>query len=271
MKESSLKSDVNNRAVKNYVIPNLDRGLHMLEFLASRAGRVGVTEAATALQIPKNSAFRILHTLHRRGYVDRDPSQATYSLGGKLLSLGYSVIEESTLLEKSIDSLRKLRDATRETALLGVLNDGRGFVVEQVLSLEPVKFTVAIGHRFPLHTAAPGKAILAFLPDGERETLVASLSLTRFTARTITDKKAFMAELAEVKLKGFAVDRGEEIEGLHCVAAPILDHLAQPLAAIWVTGPSFRMPVKQFRLIAEHVIRAAATITLRFGGHEPNQ
>ena len=104
-----------------------------------------------------------------------------------------------------------------------------------------VKVLVQIGHRFPLHTAAPGKALLAVLPESERGDLVRSLEYTRFNRRTIVGPAAMHAELARVRELGYAVDRGEELEDIRCVAAAVLDHRGYPLAAIWIGGPASRL------------------------------
>jgi DNA-binding IclR family transcriptional regulator len=252
-----------------YVIPSLDRALSILEYLATCPAPCGVSDIARTLKLSKNSVFRILVSLHARGYLERDEADKTYCLSGKLLTIGYTAIDEASLVEKSLDAMRRLRDATRETVLLGTLVDGRGMVLEQVASPEPVKFLVSVGHRFPLHTAAPGKAMLAFLPHDEQETILDAMTWTRFNDRTITDRDQFRRELAEVLAKGYAVDRGEQVEGLHCVAATVFDHRGRPLASLWVTGPSFRLLQDDFPRVAKLVMEKADMISRRFGYVRP--
>lgn len=254
-----------NGASKRYVIPSLDRALSVLEHLSACHVPCGVSDIARSLELSKNSVFRILVSLHARGYVERDEADKTYSLSGKLLAVAYAAVDEASLVEKSIDAMRRLRDATRETVLLGALIDGRGMVLEQVASPEPVKFLVSVGHCFPLHTAAPGKALLAFLSDDERETILQTLPLTRYNEHTITDMEQFRRELAETRTQGYAVDRGEQVEGLHCVGAPVFNHQGRPIASLWVTGPSFRLLQQDFPRIGELVMQKAAAISRRFG------
>lgn len=248
-----------------YHVPNLNRALSILEFMASHPKGCGISEIARRLDLPKNSVFRIVSTLHYRGYLTRDSGGKHYRLGRKLLALGYSVISEQNLVERSLKRMRLLRDQTEETVLLGTLGDGYGLVVEQVPSSQPVKFLIDIGHRFPLHSAAPGKAMLAALTEDELEHQLAQMSFTRFNDRTITSRERYLEELAEVRRLGYAVDRGEELESLHCVAAAILNHRNHPLAAIWATGPSFRMTESDFEKIAEYVVESAKAISRKFG------
>ena len=248
-----------------YHVPNLNRALSILEFLAAHPKGCGVSEIARRLDLPKNSVFRIISTLHYRGYVIRDPAGKLFRLSRKLLALGYSVISEQSLVEKSLKRMRVLRDQTEETVLLGTLGDGFGLVIEQVPSNQPVKFLIDVGHRFPLHTAAPGKAMLAALPEDELRHQLDRMSFERFNDRTITDRDRFLAELAEVRRLGYAVDRGEELDILHCVAAVIYNHRQQPLGAVWVTGPAFRMKESNFEQIARPVMETALAISRKFG------
>lgn len=248
-----------------YHVPNLDRALRILEFLAEVPQGCGLSEIARRLQLPKNSVFRIVSTLFARGYLRRDPATKTFTLSRKLLTLGYAAVDEHNLVEKSLDQMRKLRDESEETTLIGTLADDQGIVLEQVPSKQHVKFLVDVGARFPLHTAAPGKAMLAFLAPDERRALLSQMRFTRFNERTITDRKRFEEFLAEVRATGYAVDRAEEIEGLHCVAAPIFDHRGRPLASIWVTGPSYRLRREDFARVSRLVIEKAQRISGRLG------
>ncbi len=248
-----------------YHVPSLERALSILEFLAAEPHGRGVSEIARSLDLPKNSVFRIVTTLHAHGYLYRDPADKTFRVARKLLVLAYSAIDENHLVEESLDVLRQLRDETGETALIGTLGEDRGLVLEQVASNQPVKFLVSIGHAFPLHTAAPGKAMVAFLPPDEREAMLEKIEFVRFTAQTITSKKRFRAELEEIREKGYAVDRGEELDTLHCVAAPVFNHRGRPLASIWITGPSDRLRLEHFERVGKSVAEKALVISKRFG------
>jgi IclR family acetate operon transcriptional repressor len=149
--------------------------------------------------------------------------------------------------------------------LIGTLVDDHGVVIEQVPSDQPVKCLIRIGHQFPLHSAAPAKAMLAFLPEAEREAIVARMTFPRFTERTITDPDRYREELTEARRLGYALDRGEELSDLTCAAAPVLNHRGYPIAGIWVTGPASRMPIDQLPKIGELVAEHVASVSMRFG------
>lgn len=250
--------------LSRYHVPNLKRAILLMEHLASQPGGQGVSELSRALKIPKNSVFRITATLLSSGYLSRRADN-TFTLGPKLLTLAYTSMDEQNLVGKSLDVLATLRDETGETALVGTLADGEGVVLDELASPKPIKVTVTLGHRFPIHTAAPAKAMLAAMPPEERKSILSSLRFSRFTPHTITSLHEFEKALAVVQKQGYAMDHSEEVEGISCVAAAILDFRDRPIGAVWVTGPSFRISADDIPGIAAAVKRAATTISARFG------
>jgi len=248
-----------------YHVPSLVRALQIMELLAKEPGVLGISEIASRLEVPKNSVFRIATTLVDHGYLYRDPDQKVFSLSHKLLSLGYAAIDEANLVEKSLRPMHELCEATRESVLLGVLSGGHGIVVEQIPSPSAIKVMVEIGHQFPLHSSAPGKLFLAFMNAEKRDNLISTLEFTRFTDRTITEKSAFLLELARVRETGYALDQGEEVEGIHCIAAPVRNRRGEAIAAIWVTGPSTRLKKSSFEKIRRLVMERANSVSLQIG------
>lgn len=248
-----------------YHVPSLVRALQIFELLAVEVEPLGISEISARLDLPKNSVFRILTTLADYGYVHREPEQKTYILSRKLLVLGYAAVDGLNLIEKALGPMRTLCEATQETVLIGVLSGPQGVVLEQIPSPQPIKVLVELGHRFPLHSAAPGKAILAYLPALQRDAMVQRLKFPRFTSRTITRKADYVAELRRVRESGHAVDLGEEVEEIHCIAAPILNHRGEPVAALWVTGPRTRLNEGRFEIVRKAVMEQAAVVSERLG------
>jgi DNA-binding IclR family transcriptional regulator len=246
-------------------VPALDRALSILELLAQHPDGMRMREIAEKLELPANSVFRITATLEDRGYLLREGEDMRYTLSRKLLSLGYAAIGEDKLVEHALDVMQQLRDETQETVLVGVRADTQGVVLEQVAATQPVKFLVDPGTHFPLHTSAPGKVFVAFLPQAEREALLKKMKFTRYNERTLDSRAKFETELETVAEVGYGLDRGEQIEGLHCVGAPIFNHRGYPIAAIWVTGPSFRFAAADLPKIGVKVAAAAQIVSRRFG------
>lgn len=250
-------------AIVEFKVPNLIRGLSVLELLREYPDGLGITEIGEKLKLPKNSAFRIAQTLDALGYLNRDDQSKKYTLSKRLLTLGSAATGDSGLIEKAWDAMVELRDFTGETVLIGTIAENRGVALEQVPSTHAFKFAIAAGTTFDLHASAPGKAMLAKLPEAEAEAILQKLSFTRYNDRTITDRAAFRRELEQVRRDGYAIDRAEAIDGCHCIAAAILDRRGRPVAAIWATGPSNRLTSDQFETIGHRFAEAAEIISHR--------
>lgn len=259
MKKTAPEKDFLNNP---YLVPALYRGLKILELLSEHPAGLPIS-GMSSLGLPPASLYRMLMTLQECRYVVKEANEH-YRLSRKILSLGYNALDEAGVIEKALPVMRKLRDASGETVLAAVLYGSEGVVLEQAVSNQAVKVTVQPGHHFPLHTAAPGKAILAFLPEDEREKLLESIKYTVFTKASISSADAMRKELAEVVKSGVAYDRGEELEDIRCVGAPVFNHAGYPVAAIWISGPASRMGSevlkKHARLVKEYAAEISAKL-----------
>lgn len=248
---------------ERYIIPNIARALKILEMLARREDGASISEIAQNFEIPVNSTFRIIKSLEAYGYVEEESRR--YFTTPRLLYLGYAGLSKKGVVQNSIEPMHTLRDDINETVLLGTMVANEIVIIEQLPSFEFIKFTIEIGHRVPVHASAPGKAILAFMPEDEKEAVLEHLSFERFNDKTIPSKKDMLDEIQQIGQNGYSIDNGEEITGIICVAAPILDYRNYPVASIWMTGPDFRVKEKGIENIGKSVADTAALISRRFG------
>ena len=244
-----------------YSAPAVDRALAILELLGRSPGGLTLSELGAALGIPKNAAFRIAGTLRARGYLARDERTLRFILTAKLIRVSQPRIERKGLIELSMDAMRGLRDACRETVQIGRRFGSEGVILEQVEGLHPLRISVDAGLRFPLHNNAPGKLLLAFMPEGEREAMIRRLDLVRSTPRTLTDRRALARECGRIRRLGYSSDFAEADEGIHCVAAAILGPAGEAVAALWISAPSRRLPRESFPETGRQVRQAADKIS----------
>ena len=241
--------------------PALQRGLALLEALATRPAGALQTELAAVLKLPQTAVHRIVQALEHLGYVRRHPVARTVHVTQKILLLGQPHSGGRGLIEAVLPSMRRILEQTSETTQLCVLADARCVIIEQLPSLHPFKYVVDLGCHAPTHCCAPGKAMLAFLPPKKLEAALDKIQLHAFTRNSIRSKERLLAELEEVRSLGFAVDRAEHFEGIHCLAAPLLNPHGEPFAAITIAGPSSRIPESTFLswggFIREHASEAA--------------
>ncbi len=256
------------RTDPDYSVPNLERALSIMEYLAEHPD-AGLSHLAEVLKMPKNSVFRITQTLLHRGWLMRDETTKAFILSGKLLALGFAGTNKRTIVECALDDMRALRDATGETVLLGAPPHPGGHLLGPGVGVHPFKFMVEPGTRFKLYTSAPGKALLAFLPEAECRALIRQQSFERYTPNTLTSAEELEKEIALAREQGVAFDRAEEMDGCHCISAPVFDRKGHPIAAIWMTGPANRVPRSAFPSIAKLVKEHAARISQRLGNGQP--
>jgi len=260
-----MKNKAVAKAAARYSAPSLERGLAILDYLAHHPGGKGQVEIAQALKCPVTSVFRITLTLEKFGYLERDAETKVFRHTQKMLMLGQQALSETDLIGSCMPVMRELRDELEDTILLGVLNGPEIIVLEQALGSHLFRFSVNAGHRIRAYCSAPGKAIIACLPEIQRERVIAQTEFIRFNANTITTPEAFRKELQKALRLGYAVDNGEEYASIYCVGAPVFDRVGYPIASVWVTGPGNRVKPEMIPKIGQTVKDGAARISRRLG------
>ena len=144
-------------------------GLSILDILSQSQGGASITEVAEILGVDKGSASRLMSTLAKHGYSERDPITRRYFLGPQIIRLSGSLLTRMPLRESAKPFLRQLMERTGECAHLAILAQGKALYIDQVESPATLRVNVQVGQMAPLHCTALGKILLAFsnseLPD----------------------------------------------------------------------------------------------------------
>jgi IclR family acetate operon transcriptional repressor len=234
---------------------SVERVVSVLNVLQEYVDGISLVELSRAVNLPKASAFRYLWTLEKHKYVERDRT-GHYRLG--IGFIGMQSRDIKVLQERARPWLEKLRDLTSETANLGVLVGDHVIYLDIVESQRGVRMARSNGDRDPLYCTALGKAIAAQLPEDQVREILGHAELTQHTTNTITNVDDYLSELGKVRRRGYAVDDGENDVDGRCVAAPILGSRA----AISISAPATRFPVKKLEKVAGELIEIAG----RLGG-----
>lgn len=247
-----------------YTIQSIDKALDLLELLAER-GPFSLIELAELLNQPKSSTYRIVLTLENRGYVSRIGEDGKYCLGYRQLVLTRNLLEQSSFRGAASHEMKKLSDLYGDTVNLGVLFEGDILYVDIIESRHALRMTDTVGSRSPFHATAMGKAIAAHMPEAAVRELLDRCGLPPVTDRTLTDADAFLAELANVRRLGYAVDDQEIVEGARCVAAPVFGMFGVVQGAISLSGAMHRYSDAAIPGIAQEVRAAADAVSRRLG------
>lgn len=249
---------------KKSTVPNLQRGMSILEFLSKHQMSATIAELSERLGYPSASVFRITQELAEMGYLSRDPATKRFSLTNKFLMLGQPQGREQGLVEASLPAMRGIRKATGETTQICCLIEVEIVILNQLVSTHPFKYSAELGARCPAYCCAPGKAILANLPEEDRDELVSRIRFKKITPNTITTRRNLREELVRIKACGFALDQAEWMEGIRCVAAPVRDRHGYPVGAITIAGPASRILESEFERLGELVAEAASNVELDY-------
>jgi IclR family acetate operon transcriptional repressor len=203
-----------------------------------------VAEAAERLGMSKSNVYKYLNTLENEGYLIND--DGTYRIGLKFLDYGEHVRNRQQLYEIAAPEVQELADETNEMANLLIEEHGVGVFLLKANSDQAVNLDTHAGMRVYLHTTALGKAILAHLPDRRVDAILDRHGLPEVSEKTVTDRAALAAELADIRDRGYAFDDEERLHGLRCVAMPITTTDDDVLGAISVSGPTSRMDEQRF-------------------------
>jgi DNA-binding IclR family transcriptional regulator len=234
----------------------VDKALKIVELLENRED-MGITAISRSLRLAPSTAHRLVASLAAHDFVVQDPETKRYRLGMRVFQLGSNVAARFGVRSAALRNMEVLVEETQETVNLGVLVRHELFYLEKIMHNDPIRVELQIGHAVPAHCTGLGKAILAYLPDNRLDALLPRLSLERRTSRSITNLPALRKELARIRRQGYAFDNSELIEGISCVAAPILTAGDIAIAAISVAGPSTRMSPGNIDRIIPLVKKAA--------------
>jgi IclR family acetate operon transcriptional repressor len=242
----------------------VERTFSILDLFTPDRPEWTTTEIARALGLPVPTAHRILAVLRRRSLVVKDEGSKRFRLGPGALDLGERARAGLDLRTVAHPILERLAQGTGETALLTVPNEtrDRSVCVDRVESSHPLRLSVLPGRQLPLHAGAMQKALLAFLPEEDRERVLRG-PLERLCRNTITDPRKLRAEILEIRRRGFATSVEETNVGVWGVAVPIVAADGRVVASIGLAGPSARMSatllrryLASLRAGAEEVARA---------------
>lgn len=243
---------------------SVERVAVTLEVLAGAPEGVGVTTVAGVLGVHKATASRLLGTLALRGLVERDPATRLYRLGAKLVSIAGGAVHRLPIVSQARSELEQLTALTSETANLAVLDRFHVVYVDQVTPQESVVMASWVGRRSPAHASSSGKVMLAFGDERVARELLAR-PLESLTSRTVTDAARLREVLAETRRRGWVRSVGELEDGLVTIAAPVLSE-GRAIAAVSVSGPTYRISPRDHAQLTRHVVDAASAIGHRIAG-----
>jgi DNA-binding IclR family transcriptional regulator len=247
-----------------YQVPALEKGLDILEYLAAEGIPLTQTQIARALGRGPNELFRMLVSLERRGYIQRDPGSGAYSLTLRLFELSHTHSPYRTLLRAATRPMQALTETVLESCHMSVLQRGKLLILAQEESPRRLRLSTEIGSTFPIIHTASGRLLLAHLPVEECDELLAHDA--DYAKLTKTHQRELLARLATIREQGYDEAYGEVTEGVNVMSVLVGDPAGSIHAALTIPAlgrkqePTHADLLAALRACAGEISRAAGLI-----------
>lgn len=243
----------------------LQNGLAVLRAFTVEEPVLGVSEIATKIGLHKSTVSRILATLESEELVERESTSRRFRLGLGVIAMAGPLLADLDVRRVAFPALGALSRRVGETAALMVWDGGEAICVEQVPSPHQVKHTTPLGTRYNTASSSSVQVFLAHLDPFTVRSLLLK-GIIDYPGLDEGALDAYLVRLQEIEERGYAVNYGETSLEEVGIAAPVLDHRGEQVAAVLLSAPRFRVSSEQLGLLAEAVVAAAREVTERLGG-----
>ncbi|WP_089399913.1 IclR family transcriptional regulator [Noviherbaspirillum humi] len=253
-----------------YSVPGLERGLRLLCEFNRHNRALSAPELAKRLDVPRSTVFRLLTTLERLGFVERNDGGREYRLGMAVLRLGFEYLASLELTEIGRPMLDRLRDEIGYAANL-VVRDGRSIVyIAKSVNSTSLVSSVTVGTRLPAHATVFGRVLLQDLTLAELRALYPEEHLEAYTPHTPKTALELFNIVQKDKQHGVVLQEGFFERGISTVAAPVRDQSGRVIAALGATVPAPHIAESELGHIIRRVEQVAQELS-RLLGHSPDK
>lgn len=238
-------------------IRQVDNALDLFELFARERAPLTLTEIASALDMPKSSAFNLIDTLLSRGLIYETRHRGGYYPTPRLYEIFSAVMEGDPFLQRIHGELERLSLDTGETVLLSARQGDEIVYIDVVESAAVIRYSAHYGQKRPLHATSTGRAILLTYSERERAEIVASIDYPAHHTNVAMDAGFLLGELAASAARGYTVDRATLMADVIGIAVPLV-HGSRRFG-LGVAGPLYRMDPQREEL-ANHLKSAAQRI-----------
>ncbi|HEY2669277.1 MAG TPA: IclR family transcriptional regulator [Rugosimonospora sp.] len=223
-----------------------------------------LSRIANTAGLPISTVHRILQELVAHGWV-REGEEHDYVLGPGLIRLASRAADGSDLARAARPALRALCERTGYTVHFAVRQGDEAVYIDKLEGRGAYGMRSRVGATLLLHCTAIGKAILAALPDDEVRRIAARSGLPPRMPHTLTTAESLLANLVSVRARGWALDDEENMPRVRCVGAAVVNHVAEPIGGVSVSGLSFDIARAQVARLAPMVVRTAREVSAALG------
>lgn len=260
-------TNLNNKKKERIFVSSLSRGLSILEAFDPANPIMGITDLARKTDLSKSTVYRLVHTFCTLGYIIPVPEENKYTLGPKVLGLGFAVLSSLELREVAQPYLMELSRNIKETVNLAVLDGWRLIYIERIKTHQIVNINLHVGSRLELYNTAMGRVLAAFQSEDWLSQYLNHLrQLTEAKDYWIDNGKKLLDLLEEVRKNDFAINNEELTPGLRSVAAPVRDRKGHVTGAVNIAVSSSLYSLQRLKgELISPIRKTAQTISLALG------
>ncbi|PYF84628.1 MULTISPECIES: IclR family transcriptional regulator [Marinomonas] len=249
---------------------SLDKALNLLQEVCVAEVPLRFADLVEKTDLPKATAHRILMSLTEKGLVRFDEFTQLYHPGYGLLELAHQAWAKIDIRDIAADQIKYLWDETGETIHLAVLDRGDVIYIDKLESQKSLRLFSAVGKKGPAYCTGVGKAMLAFLSEDQLVAAIKEQSFTKHTDTTLINEQMLRDDLIKIRESKVSLDLEEHEEGIQCAASVILNHRNEPIAALSITAPKFRVDDARFQHFQTLVKEACMKVSTRMGAMASN-
>lgn len=227
---------------------SVERAFAILETFERERRPLSMKELADTCSIPPSTCHSLVHTLLKRAYLYQTGKGKDLYPTRRLYDMGAVILAHDPVLQRLEPAMAALRDATRETVILGKRQKDAIVYLSVMEGPEVIRYSAAPGDMKPLHSTSIGKALLSAMKPQDLRELLRAQARDRVTDSTITDIEALLANIEQGRGPGCYVTRGENVPDVTAVAVPVA--INNELYGLAVAGPSHRMDARAEGIMA---------------------
>jgi len=255
-----MDSDVNDN--DRYIVPGLVRGLEILQAFSIDKPQLGIAEIGRELGVSRSTAFRLVFTLEKMGFLKRIEHSKKYSLGLRVLDLGFKFLSGMDIVDLARPHLESLSDETNASSHLAV-RDGREIVyIARATAKHTFVGTVAVGvgTRLPAHATSSGRILLSDLSIAEIAQLYEGVPLQTFTDQTPATLGDLINLLEKDRNTGYVLSWGAFEKNLASIAVPVRDSSRKTVASINISCSTGTYTKEELKKAILPKVQATASI-----------
>lgn len=246
-------------------IQSLERAFAILEQIAHHRDGIALADLCKSVGLHSSTTFHLVKTMVQLGYASQHAESKKYKIGRKVFSLAAAALDENELVARATPMLDLLASRTGESSHFAIRSADEIVIVAKTEGTGPFQLVDRAGAVRPANATALGKVLLAALTPEQLERYLERNELRGFTAKTIVEREALLAELDQVRRNGIAFDDGEYNAEVRCVAVPVSDFLGRVAGAIGISGPMWRLSLQSLHEKSRHVRQTAEELSTELG------